>query len=280
MRDRVPRYPGRVKLTPVSGQANVYDMTRADSPTQEGDPINKSTLLKNSTAALYGLGDDATPNDVFAEIRNYVEATLNVPAGTEDPATLLDNLLDEYIATKRDKSVGYACYVTSVTHPVLAGNSYILKINVISQNYVSLEAISYGDNPSHNVAKKFTRSKYNGVWGEWSNEDRVETGSYTGTGTYGSKEPNSLTFSFKPKLFLISIDETQLLFGNSYGNSSTFGYICGALTESYTSISVGRQGTLMVKLVDKTVYWYETNGGDAGTQLNNSGTVYNYIAIG
>ena len=34
MKDRIPLYPGRVKMTPVSGQANIYDMERADQPTQ------------------------------------------------------------------------------------------------------------------------------------------------------------------------------------------------------------------------------------------------------
>lgn len=65
MKDRVPLYPGRVKLVPVSGQENVYDMTRADQPTQQGDPLNKATLLKDATAALYGLGTGAVPNDLF-----------------------------------------------------------------------------------------------------------------------------------------------------------------------------------------------------------------------
>lgn len=66
MRDRVPLYSGRVKMVPVSGQENVYDMTRADQPTQQGDPLNKATLLKDSTAALFGLGTDAVPDDVLA----------------------------------------------------------------------------------------------------------------------------------------------------------------------------------------------------------------------
>lgn len=42
--DRVPTKPGRVKLTPVSGQANVFDMVRADAPTVEGTPLDKATL--------------------------------------------------------------------------------------------------------------------------------------------------------------------------------------------------------------------------------------------
>jgi hypothetical protein len=42
--DRVPTYPGRVKMTPVPGQANTYDMVRADSPTVEGTPIDKAAF--------------------------------------------------------------------------------------------------------------------------------------------------------------------------------------------------------------------------------------------
>lgn len=68
MKDRVPLYPGRVKLTPVSGQSNVYDMVRADQPTQAGDPLNKATLLKDATAALFGLGTDAVPDDVLQKL--------------------------------------------------------------------------------------------------------------------------------------------------------------------------------------------------------------------
>lgn len=42
--DRVPTYPGRVVLTPVPGQANTFDMARADSPTVVGTPLDKATF--------------------------------------------------------------------------------------------------------------------------------------------------------------------------------------------------------------------------------------------
>lgn len=54
MKDRVPTYPGRVKLVPVSGQANTYDMVRADEPVVEGTLLNKATLLSDETAAVLG----------------------------------------------------------------------------------------------------------------------------------------------------------------------------------------------------------------------------------
>ena len=40
--DRVPTYPGRVKLTHVGG--DLYDMERADEPVVEGTPIDKATF--------------------------------------------------------------------------------------------------------------------------------------------------------------------------------------------------------------------------------------------
>ena len=38
--DRVSKYPGRVRLVPVEGQPNVFDMVRADEPTVEGTLLN------------------------------------------------------------------------------------------------------------------------------------------------------------------------------------------------------------------------------------------------
>lgn len=73
MKDRVSVHPGRVKLTPVAGEQNTYDMVRADSPTQEGTPLNKNTILKDTTAALYGLGTDAVPDDVLSNIKALVD---------------------------------------------------------------------------------------------------------------------------------------------------------------------------------------------------------------
>lgn len=81
MRDRIPKYPGRVVLTPVEGVSNTYDLSRADEPLEEGTPLSKSTLLSDSVASLAGLTpESAVPNDVFnyllqelASLRGRVE---------------------------------------------------------------------------------------------------------------------------------------------------------------------------------------------------------------
>lgn len=67
MKDRIVQYPNRYKLTPVSG--DIYDITPEPGiVTEPGTDLNKANLLKDDTAALYGLGANAVPDDVFAEL--------------------------------------------------------------------------------------------------------------------------------------------------------------------------------------------------------------------
>lgn len=69
MRNRLPTYPGRVHLAPVEGQANVFDLTRADQPQDPGTPLNKGTLLSDDVEALiWGAAADRTPNDAFGKV--------------------------------------------------------------------------------------------------------------------------------------------------------------------------------------------------------------------
>lgn len=55
IRNRIPEYPGRVKLTPVSGQTNVYDLERADNPREAGTKVNAYVLN-----AIYGFDNRDT----------------------------------------------------------------------------------------------------------------------------------------------------------------------------------------------------------------------------
>lgn len=73
MKNRVPANPGRVLITPEDGSAAFYaTLTRADNPTEEGDPLSKETLLKDATAALYGLDSTAVPDEVLVAARELI----------------------------------------------------------------------------------------------------------------------------------------------------------------------------------------------------------------
>ena len=101
--DRIPTYPGRVKLTPVSGQTNTYDLVRADQPIEAGTPINKVlfdqkayTLTGDVTVYVATTGNDVTGDGTsaapYATIQKALDslpkwldgysATISIAAGT------------------------------------------------------------------------------------------------------------------------------------------------------------------------------------------------------
>lgn len=116
--DRVPTYPGRVKMMPVSGQANTYDMVRADNPTVEGTPIDKaaydSIIQSRLTGRYYA--------PMFSRVNaGTTTATVNpIPTSgwTNESATYAKN--GNYIATasgSEDNSISpsFAFYGTAST---------------------------------------------------------------------------------------------------------------------------------------------------------------------
>lgn len=100
VKDRVPTYPGRVKLTRSNGTSEYVTMERADSPTQEGTPVNKAlfdsirddlavkvsklgdsmngTLVIQNTAPMLELFDP----EADARSRVYKDATTATDYGT------------------------------------------------------------------------------------------------------------------------------------------------------------------------------------------------------
>lgn len=86
MKDRIPTYPGRVRLVPVAGQENLYDMTWADQPLQAGTALDKSALLTDGVAAAFGLTDSAVPNDVLGILSKavlYDQGVMRTVGGAE-----------------------------------------------------------------------------------------------------------------------------------------------------------------------------------------------------
>lgn len=83
MQDRIAEFPNRIKLTPVSGQTNVYDLERADSPIQEGTRLCKGTLLSDDTAELLGLLNNPTVDDALKELSGDSQIVTGSYIGTD-----------------------------------------------------------------------------------------------------------------------------------------------------------------------------------------------------
>lgn len=109
-----------------------------------------------------------------------------------------------------------------------------------------------------------TTIDYLGVLGE---KVSVETGSYTGTGTYGSSNLNTIHLSRTPKLvFITPYNGANRMMLFVFGGNSSFSGYSGSASLSYQQI-----------VSDGTDFsWYANN---ADIQLNNSGKKYVYTAV-
>lgn len=109
---------------------------------------------------------------------------------------------------------------------------------------------------------------------------KIETGSYIGTGTYGSSNPNTLALSFKPRVVIIHNSTYSFVFGGSYSDGYAFGIVVDSLTSDYTQIRFGRYTRWRIKINANTLYWYNDSSNEAAPQLNVVDTTYYYIALG
>lgn len=328
MQDRIPLYPGRVKMTPVAGQANTFDMVRADDPTQAGTPLNKATLLKDATAALYGLGTGAVPDDVLAFLGKYNQhwwrrrtvsfneivdgdelLTYDVGAAFSEGNNIsieysnTAEITDKGIIAMTNVSTMQASYNTYTAFEALRGKfakakeqnadtRILIKIpndaNVTRYTksgvyYVAIEG---------NIPKIKTHEP--GPWEYLCSSDRnaypdggesggyeyqylgvpfdnavtapkIETGSYVGNGTYGSANPNRLTFGFAPQLVILP-------HVSDYNGCPE--HVMFYVGTRFYKIANGITGTLE----GRELSWYSENS--ISEQFNKPGTTYYYFAIG
>lgn len=116
---------------------------------------------------------------------------------------------------------------------------------------------------------------------------KVATGSYYGTDKYGTSNPNSLTFDFKPKIVIIYSDAASSAEG-SYGNSSgnNFMIFVNYKTLVPTSSTNVLGYNVYVKFNGNTVSWYSSTSstcqanGATGPSSSITYTHYRYVAVG
>ena len=99
---------------------------------------------------------------------------------------------------------------------------------------------------------------------------KIATGSYTGTGTYGSSNPTSLTFDFVPKFVYVQPKDNNAI-------TLLYAYGCNFAplmwdNDSYY-VKVTREGT-------KISWVCAGNGNSAYEQCNHAGSDYSWVAIG
>ena len=116
-----------------------------------------------------------------------------------------------------------------------------------------------------------TTIEYLGVLGD---KTSIETGSYVGTGTYGSKNPNTLTFRFEPKFVHIQ--------SYSIGNADGTGYGFAFFLSGARGFTIGPSSSndlypLNAKFNKNILSWYQN---DEYAQLNEKKVKYFFAALG
>lgn len=116
-----------------------------------------------------------------------------------------------------------------------------------------------------------TTIEYLGVLGD---KTSIETGSYVGTGTSGSGNPNTLTFRFEPKF--VHIQAGNIGKEDSSGFKFAF-FVLGTKGFSIGPGSANELYNLNAKFDGNTLSWYL---GNAAQQLNTKNANYFFIALG
>lgn len=109
------------------------------------------------------------------------------------------------------------------------------------------------------------------------------TGQYTGTGTHGATNPNSVTIPFSPILFIAPYSRARTQYGKSEGYWQQGVMVVAGTSvdnKTYNRITLGTSSHEVFIYLDadgKTIKFYS---GDNGAQQNNKGTIYKFAAIG
>lgn len=170
----------------------------------------------------------------------------------------------------------FACPVTtgsrfSTNEVVFFPNDTVFSKSSVSGGYVAINAEQYQIVTGYPAIPAGTTIKYLGVLGD---KTSIETGSYVGTGTSGSGNPNTLTFGFEPKFVHIQ--------SYSIGNGDSTGYGFAFFLSGTRGFTIGPSSSndlfsLNAKFNKNILSWYQAN---EYAQLNEKNVKYFFAALG
>lgn len=195
MKDRIPTYPGRVKLVPVDGQENTYDLTMADAPTEEGTPFNKANILSDSTMKSLSMSEmtdeeaaASTPDDAFEAIGLWIAffqvAVIKLRTDAIDGTSVEANSdINDCTDPGRYIIESNAIAVTCSNLPVVANGKAVagyLEVFALGKTGYILQRFTPYSN-----AGVFTRTYYPGntSWGSWLKYSGAAVDTYTPAST-------------------------------------------------------------------------------------------------
>lgn len=171
MRDRIPRDPGRVLITPENGEAYYATMERADNPLQEGDALNKKNLLPDEVAESLGLdpAENPVPADAFEHIAaKGLRIGITVHGGTSAPSNAKNG--DIWVNTSTPVK-GWAYSFTEPDNPtegkVWLQASEGVALDTFVDGNITISPISARQYIGGLWVSKEAKTYVNGEWKDW-----------------------------------------------------------------------------------------------------------------
>lgn len=275
-----PKTPAGTTTTyPVSTNPNAYQEGSDAKPAGytlgevvTGDFIVSSSYEQGTAYWSYGtsltVSDDGTVN-----IAN--PSSVSLSGSSSSVASAAQQMAGKYAVCTSVSDTGYEPDFPIGTVVFFPSDTLFTKL------YGSCLASKYQPVTGYAAIPAGTTIEYLGKLGD---KARVQVVSYVGTGTYGSSNPNSLTFDFVPKvvMFLRGYKKGSTQFGHLTASHSDDNKVVTpeSLATTYTRFNgFGDSfGSYAKKSEDgKTIFWYNEQ---ASTQGNNTGYTYYFLAIG
>lgn len=309
------------KYLTKEGTGEVWYVVNAECATQTGFNIKYKTVYTEANLIFVGYVNSSDPDaypeqmtDAYTTLENAgqgnswnygdrvvaedFEVTENGTFRLLNPITITTSVSDTSAILNK-----YTCSRALTTETEATVIQKVVSINQYYQGYFTANYTEYSE--PHKEKSPYTDEDGNtyeplGQLGTLFPGTKIETGSYTGTGTYGYGNENSLTFSFIPQLLFIDpLDESQYsplgdntgvaanpifvkaLYERKLALGKEYAHFYFPSRQNATTTQIDRQAwAITFENSGKTIKWYLVTGSNVAHQLNSANTRYQYIAIG
>lgn len=251
---------GTTTTYPVSTNPNAY---------QEGEYGKAGYTLGDVKTGTFQIGQDATTIAANRAIIKYGASISVTDTGTasiasESELTVTSDSSQSAVNKLKGKFFRFSQLPFS-SSAFSVGKIYFFPANTVftKQSSGNWYASKYQTVTSHGKTEPEYTIEYLGKLGD---KARVQFGSYVGTGTYGERNPNSLTFDFVPKMVVVM------------GINGTSGAIFMRDSIGYSDAITGENYTGSCKFSGNTLEYYNVDG--SSYQLNKANYHYCFLALG
>ena len=263
----------RKTITSGTGTTTTYPVSTNPNAYQEGEYGKAGYTLGDVKTGTFQIGQGATTIAANRAIIKYGASVSVTDTGTasiasESELTVTSDSSQAAVDKLKGKFFRFSQLPFS-SSAFSVGKIYFFPANTVftKQSSGNWYASKYQTVTSHGKTEPEYTIEYLGKLGD---KARVQVVSYVGTGTYGSSNPNSLTFDFVPKVIIVS----------GFYNTYSYGMILSPQTGTGVSLLGSDRGYVYKVTCNtngKIVSWY---GGSKGDQLNADGVKYVAVAIG